>query len=370
MLPRSSPLSLRRSPRRSPGPSAPPSPGPSARRARRPGRPSSRGAALGYGLPAAVLLLGAAALLSVGIGTRALSPGEVWHGLFTPSGTRADEIVRELRLPRTLIGLAAGAALGLAGTLMQALTRNPLADPGILGVNAGAATAVVTGIGLLGLHSPAAYTWLALAGAGAAAILVQALAGGRQATPVRLMLAGTALNAALFAYVNGLQLLDLNTLDGMRFWTLGTLARQDTGHLVQILPFLLAGTLLGAALTGPLNALALGEDTARSLGAHVARTRWLSVAAITLLCGATTALCGPIGFVGLMIPHAVRAFTGPDVRWMVPYSMLLASATLLLSDVAGRLLARPSEIEVGVVTSAVGGVVLIVLVRGRRLSAR
>ncbi|WP_129839605.1 iron chelate uptake ABC transporter family permease subunit [Streptomyces sp. RFCAC02] len=347
---------------RSPGPGSGTAPAP------RPVR-SRRAALLGYGLIAALVLLAVATLLSVGVGTRAIPPADVWHALVTPTGTRNDEVVRELRVPRTLIGLAAGAALGLAGTVMQALTRNPLADPGLLGVNAGASAAVVTAIGILGLDSPAAYTWFALVGAGAAAVLVQSLAGGRSATPVRLVLAGTALNAALLAYVKGLQLFDLETLDSMRFWTLGTLARRDTGQLVQILPFLVAGVLLGLFLTGSLNALALGDDTARALGTHVERTRWLSVVAITLLCGATTALCGPIGFVGLMIPHAVRAFTGPDLRWAVPYSMLLAASLLLLSDVVGRLVAYPSEIEVGLVTAAIGSVILILLVRGRRTAA-
>lgn len=315
-----------------------------------------------------MVLLLAAAALSLAVGTERIPVGDVWSGLFSPSGTRFDNIVQQLRLPRTLIGIAVGAALGLAGGVMQVLTRNPLADPGLLGVNAGASAAVVTAIAVFGITSFTGYLWFALAGAALAAVAVNALGGARSATPVRLALAGTAVNAALFGYVNGLQQWDLSTLDSMRHWTVGTLEKRDPELLLSTLPLLVAGALLAFALARPLGAISLGEDHARALGTSVRRTRVLSVVAITLLCGSATAVCGPIGFIGLMIPHAVRAFTGPDPRRLLPYCALFAPALLLVSDVIGRVLVPPSEIQVDIVTSFLGGLLFIHLVRQRKVA--
>ncbi|MYT75713.1 MULTISPECIES: iron chelate uptake ABC transporter family permease subunit [unclassified Streptomyces] len=323
---------------------------------------------LAAGLALGLALLAGAVALSLSVGTEHIPPGDVWSALFSPSGSKDDNIVRELRLPRTLIGVAVGAALGLAGGVMQTLTRNPLADPGLLGVNAGASAAVVTAIGVLGITSFTGYLWFALAGAAVAATAVNALGGARSATPVRLALAGTAVNAALFGYVNGLQQWDLSTLDSMRHWSVGTLAKRDPDLLVTVLPLLAAGALLTFALARPLGALALGEDHARALGTSIRRTRILSIVAITLLCGAATAVCGPIGFIGLMIPHAVRAFSGPDPRRMLPYCALFAPALLLVSDVVGRVVVSPSEIEVDIVTSFLGGLLFIHLVRQRKVA--
>ncbi|MFE6889394.1 FecCD family ABC transporter permease [Streptomyces sp. NPDC057694] len=323
---------------------------------------------LAAGLALGLALLAGAVALSLSVGTEHISPSDVWSALFSPSGSRDDNIVRELRLPRTLIGVAVGAALGLAGGVMQTLTRNPLADPGLLGVNAGASAAVVTAIGVLGITSFTGYLWFALAGAAVAATAVNALGGARSATPVRLALAGTAINAALFGYVNGLQQWDLSTLDSMRHWSVGTLAKRDPDLLVTVLPLLIAGALLTFALARPLGALALGEDHARALGTSIRRTRILSIVAITLLCGAATAVCGPIGFIGLMIPHAVRAFSGPDPRRLLPCCALFAPALLLVSDVVGRVVVSPSEIEVDIVTSFLGGLLFIHLVRQRKVA--
>nr|WP_306323291.1 MULTISPECIES: iron chelate uptake ABC transporter family permease subunit [unclassified Streptomyces] len=319
-------------------------------------------------VPIGLAALLATAALSLTVGTEHIPLDQVWHGLFAPSGSASDNIVRELRLPRTLIGIAAGAALGIAGGVMQTLTRNPLADPGLLGVNAGASAAVVTAIGVLGITSFSGYLWFALAGAAVAATLVNALGGARSATPVRLALAGTAVNAALFGYVNGLQQWDLSSLDSMRHWSVGTLAKRDPELLVTVLPLLVVGALLAFSLARPLGALSLGEDHARALGTSIRRTRILSIVAITLLCGAATAVCGPIGFIGLMIPHAVRAFSGPDPRRLLPYCALFAPALLLLSDVVGRVVVAPSEIEVGIVTSFIGGLLFIHLVRQRKVA--
>ncbi|WP_411145672.1 FecCD family ABC transporter permease [Streptomyces sp. x-80] len=336
--------------------------------AQAPAPPGRRAALRATGLLLGLVLLAVVVLASLAIGTRQIPLHDVWSALFDPSGTENDAVVRQLRLPRTLIGIAAGAALGLAGAVMQTLTRNPLADPGLLGVNAGASAAVVTAISLLGVDSFDLYLWFALAGAAVAAVLVNLLGGSRAATPVRLALAGTAVNAALFGYVNGLQLVDLGTLETMRHWSVGTLAGRDAGLLVKALPMLLAGVLLAFGLARPLGAMALGDDSARALGAHVGRTRVLSIAAITLLCGAATAVCGPIGFIGLMIPHAVRVFSGPDPRWLFPACALYAPVLMLASDVVGRVVVPPSEIEVGIVTAFLGGLLFIHLVRQRKVA--
>ncbi|MEU1049816.1 iron chelate uptake ABC transporter family permease subunit [Streptomyces sp. NPDC005897] len=315
-----------------------------------------------------MVLLVAATALSLAVGAKQIPLDQVWSALCDPSGTENDAIVRNLRLPRTLIGAAVGAALGLGGAVMQTLTRNPLADPGLLGVNAGASAAVVTAIGVLGITSFTGYLWFALAGAALAATAVNALSGGRWATPVRLALAGTAVNAALFGYVNGLSLWHLSTLDEMRFWSVGTLANREVSLLATVAPLLAAGALLAFALARPLGAIALGEDHARALGTRVRRVRVLSVVAITLLCGGATAVCGPIGFIGLMIPHAARAFCGPDPRWLLPYCAVFAPVLLLVSDVIGRVVMPPSEIEAGTVTAFLGGLLFIHLVRQRKVA--
>ncbi|MDT0321984.1 FecCD family ABC transporter permease [Streptomyces millisiae] len=339
---------------------APPARVPIARNTRRRTTRRAAGLLVSFG----VLALVAAA--SIAFGARSVPPGDVWHALFAHSGTESDVVIRELRLPRTLLGLLCGAALGLAGAVMQALTRNPLADPGLLGINAGAAAAVVTAISLLGVESLTGYVWFAFLGAAVIGVLVYALGGSRAATPVRLALAGTALSAALHGYTQAVELLDTAALDRMRFWAVGSLAAANGDLVRQVLPFLLAGTLLALLLGRSLNAIALGDDAARSLGAGLGRTRALALLAVTLLCGAATAACGPVVFVGLIVPHLVRALTGPDLRWTLPYAAVLAPVLLLGADVVGRLVARPSELQVGIVTSLIGGPVFVHLVRRGR----
>ncbi|WP_425461457.1 FecCD family ABC transporter permease [Kitasatospora viridis] len=304
-------------------------------------------------LAVAALLL-VVLVLSLGVGAKSLSPAQVWHGLLEP-GAPDYTVVHRLRLPRTLLGLLVGAGLGLAGGLMQALTRNPLADPGLLGINAGASAAVVTATALLGVATFDGYVWFALAGAAAVAVLVYVVGGGRTATPARLALAGAALNATLYSYVSALMLLDSASLERMRLWTVGSLADARPQTVAKVLPFLLCGLVLALALARPLNALALGDDTARAQGARPERVRALTVLAITLLCGAATAACGPIVFLGLMVPHLARALAGPDLRRLLPCCVLLAPALLLGADVLGRVLGRPGEVQVGVVTAVLGG---------------
>ncbi|MEV0227084.1 iron chelate uptake ABC transporter family permease subunit [Streptomyces sp. NPDC050704] len=337
-----------------PEPSAETAPAPPTRRAIR---------AAGLFVSLAVLVL--VALASIAIGAKELSLEQVWHGLFEDSGTYGDVVVSE-RLSRTFLGLLAGAALGLAGAVLQALTRNPLADPGLLGINAGASAAVVTAITFFGVTSLSGYVWFAFAGAAAVGALVYFLGGSRGATPVRLALAGTAISAALYGYLQAVMIMDEAALGKMRFWTVGSLASATDSTIEQVLPFLATGTVLALALARPLNAMAMGDDTARALGAHLGRTRALSMAAATLLCGAATAACGPIAFVGLMVPHLVRSFTGPDLRWILPYATVLSPVLLLGADVLGRMVARPAELQVGIVTAILGGPVFIFLVRRRR----
>ncbi|MET7641655.1 iron chelate uptake ABC transporter family permease subunit [Streptomyces sp. NPDC005438] len=319
------------------------------------------------GLLVALALLALVVALSLAVGARQLTLGEAWSGL-TDEGSGAYSVVHEMRLPRTQMGLLVGMALGLAGGVMQALTRNPLADPGLLGINAGAAAAVVTGLTFVNARGYHAQVGFAFVGAAAVSVLVYVVGGGRGATPARLALAGTALNAALYSYVNAAQLLDTASLDRMRFWTVGSLASAQQSTFWQALPFIATGALLALGLARPLNALALGEDAARALGSRPATIRAASMVAVTLLCGAATAACGPIVFVGLMVPHLVRSLTGPDLRWMLPYCAVLAPVLMLGADVLGRVLGRPGELQVGIVTAVLGGPFFLYFVRRGRVA--
>ncbi|WP_232323888.1 FecCD family ABC transporter permease [Catenuloplanes japonicus] len=314
-----------------------------------------------------VLLL-VTVLLSIAVGSRTIPFGDVVSAL-GGTGSPDDVVtVREMRIPRTVLGLIAGAALGLAGALMQTLTRNPLADPGIFGVNHGAAAGVVLAITVFGVTSPAGYVWFAFAGAVLATLIAYGASAGRGGTnPARLALAGIAVQFALAGVNQALQLADRGALDQMRYWIVGSIANRETETLWRLAPFFAAGILLSLVLARNLNALALGDDTARALGAGVGATRVLALAAVTLLCGAATAACGPLAFIGLMVPHIVRAFTGPDQRWVLPFSMLLAPVVLLGADVIGRVVARPAELQVGIVMDVIGGIVFIAIVRARRV---
>ncbi|WP_405981351.1 FecCD family ABC transporter permease [Streptomyces sp. NBC_00158] len=327
-----------------------------------------RHAARAAGLLIALAVLALVAVASIAVGAKPMSLDEVWHGLFHYSGTVNDVVVRDLRVPRTVLGVLVGLGLGLSGAVMQALTRNPLAEPGILGVNAGAAAAVVSAISFFGAATLDEFIWWAFLGAAVVSAAVYALGGSRSATPVRLALAGTAATAALVGYINAVQLMDTKALDKLRFWTVGSLASATMDTVEQVAPFLLLGVVLALTLGRPLNAMAMGDDTARALGAHLTRTRILSMTAITLLCGAATAACGPIAFVGLMVPHLARLVTGPDMRWVLAYSAVLSPVLLLGADVIGRVVTRPSELQVGIVTALIGGPVFIYLVRRKRMA--
>ena len=322
------------------------------------------------GLPLCAVVLGAVVMASVAVGAKSIPIGDVVAGLLGDDGSESAAIVREVRVPRTLVGLAVGVGLGLAGALMQALTRNPLADPGILGVEAGAAAAIVAGIALLGVTEASVYVWFAFVGAAFASVVVYVLGshGRASATPVRLALAGTAVTAALTAFTNAVILLDERAFDQFRHWVVGSLAGRDMAILADVGPFLAAGVLIALLLARPLNALALGDDSSRALGAHVGRTRALGALSITLLCGAATAVAGPIVFVGLVVPHMARAIVGADQRWIIAYSALLAPILLLTADVIGRVVISPAELEVGIVTALIGAPVFIALVRRKRIA--
>ena len=322
------------------------------------------------GLPLCAVVLGAVVMASVAVGAKSIPIGDVVAGLLGDDGSESAAIVREVRVPRTLVGLAVGVGLGLAGALMQALTRNPLADPGILGVEAGAAAAIVAAIAVLGVTEASVYVWFAFAGAAFASVVVYVLGshGRASATPVRLALAGTAVTAALTAFTNAVILLDERAFDQFRHWVVGSLAGRDMAILADVGPFLAAGVLIALLLARPLNALALGDDSSRALGAHVGRTRALGALSITLLCGAATAVAGPIVFVGLVVPHMARAIAGADQRWIIAYSALLAPILLLTADVIGRVVISPAELEVGIVTALIGAPVFIALVRRKRIA--
>ncbi|MDT0569202.1 iron chelate uptake ABC transporter family permease subunit [Streptomyces sp. DSM 3412] len=322
-----------------------------------------------------VLLLTLSAL-SMAFGALGVPLDQVWHTLLgdAPS-TRIDNVIWSVRLPRTALGLATGAALGLSGALMQALTRNPLADPGILGVSAGAAFAVVLSVGVLGIGSVYGYIWFAFGGAFAASVLVYLLGGlGRSgSTPVKLALAGVAVTSLLFSLTSAIALTDPDALNRYRFWSAGSLANQDEAVLIRVLPFLAVGAVLALACAPALNSLALGDDVAKSLGLKLGLVRVQGVVAVTLLTGGAVAVIGPVVFVGLVVPHIARVLAqlagiGPDHRWLLPLSAVLAPCLLLTADIAGRLLARPAEIQAGVLVAFVGGPFFIALVRRRRLA--
>lgn len=323
------------------------------------------------GLVVVLAALAASVAASLAYGSNPLPLAEVWSVLWHRDGSEADLVVWTERWPRTVLGILVGAAFGVAGALIQALTRNPLADPGILGVNAGAGFAVTLGVGLLGLSSVSGYVWFAFMGAAAATVLVYVIgaAGSGTASPVTLVLAGVALGAVLNGLSVFLTLIDPETFRSVRRWGLGSISRTGLDDTLTVAPFLVAGLAIALLLSGPLNSVALGDDLARSLGVDVRATRVLGIVAATLLAGGGTALTGGLALVGLMVPHVVRWFVGPDQRWIMAYSVLAAPALVLGSDVVGRVVGRPGEVEVGVVTAILGAPILIALVRRRTASS-
>lgn len=327
-------------------------------------------------LTAGLLALGGAlvaiAILSLATGARAIPLANVWTALtaYDPGSTE-HRIVWDLRLPRTIVGLLVGAALGLAGAVLQGATRNPLADPAILGINAGAALAVVLGVALLGMTQLSTYVWLAFIGSGTTMLVVYAVASlGREgATPVKLALAGAAITAVLHSVINAILLTSPRTLDEVRFWQVGSLSGRDIDIVLQVAPFLAIGMVLALGSARMLDGLSMGDDVARALGQRIGLSRGLAGLAAVILAGGATAAAGPIAFVGLTVPHVARAITGPGYRWILPYAMLMAPILLLGADIIGRVIAPPGEVQVGIVTAFLGAPFFIALVRRRKLAA-
>lgn len=312
----------------------------------------------------------AASAVSLAVGKGFIPVADVLAGIADP-GHDAGAVMWSLRIPRTVMGLVAGAALGACGALIQALTRNPLADPGILGVNAGAAFAITLAIAFAGLASPWGYVWFAIAGAFGATVAVYAIGsiGRVAATPVRLTLAGVALSAILAGVTQIVSLTSPRLFHSSLSWTVGSLGGRDLGIVAALSPLVGLGLLLAMLVTKPLNAWALGDDLGRSLGGNPARIRATAIIAITVLAATATALAGPIGFVGLIVPHVVRWFTGPDQRWITALSILAAPVLLLLADSLGRVLLPTGELRVSIVTAFLGAPLLMALVLRKKASS-
>lgn len=318
----------------------------------------------------AVLVLFALCFASLTVGARAISIPTVLDALTAFDPANGDHAVVLSRVPRTVVGLLVGSALAAAGAALQGITRNPLADPGILGINAGAALAVVIGIHVLGISAASGYLWFAFAGAAGAALIVHLVASlGREgATPVKLALAGAALAAGLGGMTNAVLVSSQETLDRFRFWQVGTLSGRGWDVIGTVAPFLLGALVLVLATGRLLNGLALGDDVARGLGANVPVARGITALGAVVLCGAATAAAGPIAFVGLVIPHVVRLVAGPDYRWILPFSAVLGPVLLLGADIIGRVVLPPGEVQVGITTALVGAPVFVWLVRRRRMA--
>lgn len=314
---------------------------------------------------ALLVLLGAA---SLAFGARDVSLTEILAAL-GGGAEGVGEAAVTLRMPRTVLAMLVGAALALSGCAMQAITRNPLADPGILGVSSGAALAVVAGIAFFGLSNPYSYIGVATLGAAAASAFVYAVGsmGRGGATPLKLALAGAASAAAFSSLVSAILLPRVDILETFRFWQIGGVGGASWDRILVVAPFLGLGALICLLSARGMNSLALGDDMAAGLGVQVGRTRLLAAVGAVILAGAATAIAGPIGFVGLVVPHLCRLLVGTDHRWLLPFSAIAGAALLTLADVVGRIITRPEEIDVGIVTAFIGAPVFIWIVRRQRV---
>jgi iron complex transport system permease protein len=321
-------------------------------------------------LVAALVATAAVVIASVALGARVVSVAEV-VAAFTGAEEGIAQVAVRQRVPRTILALLVGASLGVAGTVMQGVTRNPLADPGILGVTSGAALAVVSALAFFGVRSPVATVWIAIAGAAGAASFVYGVGslGRGGATPLKLTLAGAATSAAFSSLISAILLPRLDVMDQFRFWQIGGVGGASPARIALLVPFVTVGGLLCLAVSRGLNTLALGDELATGLGSRVAGLRLAGAAGAVLLCGAATAVAGPIAFIGLVVPHVCRLLFGLDHRWLVPTSAILGAALLTAADVLGRVAARPAEIDVGIVAAFVGAPVFIALVRRHRVRA-
>lgn len=318
----------------------------------------------------AVAVTASAALASIAFGARLIGWDEIALAVGGDESGIAQAAVQK-RITRTVLALVTGAALGLSGAVMQGVTRNPLADPGILGVTNGAALAVVTGITFFGLTSPMSFVWVAIAGASAAAVFVYAIGslGRGGATPLKLALAGAATAAAFSSMVSAILLPRVDVMTSFRFWQIGGVGGATYASIALGLPFVAVGAFVCFGSARALNSLALGDEVAAGLGDRVAITRLVAAAGAVLLCGVATAVAGPIGFVGLVVPHVCRLLIGIDHRWLLPFSALAGAILLTTADVVGRVVARPAEIDVGIITALIGAPVFIAIVRRQKVRA-
>jgi iron complex transport system permease protein len=320
------------------------------------------------GLPLCAGLLGLALLSSIAFGAADIALADVWRAIVAFDASNSEHLViRTLRVPRAAVAALVGAALAVAGALMQGLTRNPLADPGILGIEAGAALGVVGAVFFLKIGSLYLYALFAFVGASLTATAVYTLGslGRGGPTPLAITIAGAALTALLSSITTGILIFSQRTLVEVRFWLAGSVAGRDLNLLIQASPYFCAGLLLALALGRQITTISLGDDVARGLGQRIGWVQALTAVATVLLAGASVAVAGPIGFVGLVIPHAVRFLVGVDYRWILPYAALAGAIFLVLSDVAARLILRPTELPVGVMTALIGGPFFVYLVRWR-----
>jgi iron complex transport system permease protein len=320
------------------------------------------------GLIAGLFVLLVVMLLSLRFGSINISTQDAWNALFHFDASNYNQVVvRNLRLPRTVIAVGVGAGLAVAGAAAQAVTRNPLAEPAILGISNGATLGVVIAIFFLGLTSTYEFIWFAFGGAFIASALVFliAAAGRGGASPIKLALTGVVISWFLSAWTSALLLMDEKTMDTVRFWMAGSVAGRSLSTFWAIAPFLIGGTLLCGFLGNQLNIMSLGEDSARALGMSTVRTRVVAFTLVVVITGAGVAVAGPIAFVGLATPHIVRSIVGPDYRWILPYSIIGGAIFLTVADIVGRLVVRPAELQVGIVTALVGAPFLIVLARRR-----
>ncbi len=322
-----------------------------------------------------VALIGVAVvvvLLSLRIGSISITTDDAVDALFDYNEESYEQtVVRSLRLPRTIIAIGVGSALAVAGAMMQAATRNPLAGPSILGVSAGAAFAIVTAVYFFGLTESWQYVWFAFAGALAASVIVYSVAsaGRGGATPVKLALSGVVVTSLLGSWSSALLLLDERTLDIVRFWLAGSVAGRPLEVFWWVAPFMFGGVLGGILLSKQLNIMSLGEDTAKALGMNTGWMRAVVAILVVLMTGGSVAAAGPIGFVGLAVPHIVRMIVGPDYRWVIPYCAVVGPILLLSADITGRVIVRPAELQVGIVTALCGAPFLIAIARSYKVAS-
>ncbi|MDF2486834.1 MAG: iron transporter [Herbinix sp.] len=302
-------------------------------------------------------------IASLAFGARYIEFDKVIEALLHADDTSFGALVARERIPRTVFSIMAGASLGVSGALMQAITRNPIADPSILGVNTGASLFVVSGIAFFHINTAGQYIWFALAGAAVTAVFVYGIGsiGHGGATPIKLALAGAATSAALSSLVSAVILPRTEVMNAFRFWQVGSVSGASWEGIIKVAPILIIGIVTGILVTPALNALALGDDVATGLGVRTGMIRMIGACAGVLLCGATTALAGPIGFVGLMIPHTMRLICGPNLRFIVPMSAVGGAILLTVSDIIGRLIGNPGELEAGIVTAFFGAPILITI---------